>query len=86
MKKKFVVQGKYVAECRKKHTALSQQQVARAIGIKTGQYVSNTERGLAGVPLKVAKKWCEIVGANPQQLKQAILSDKIIQIDEALGL
>jgi hypothetical protein len=44
-------------------------------GYKNGQFISNVERGLCNVPLKMMKKISEVLDISPEELKAAILKD-----------
>jgi hypothetical protein len=53
----------------------SQSDLSLLLGYKNGQFISNVERGLCNVPLKMMKKISEVLDINPEQLKSAILKD-----------
>lgn len=53
----------------------SQADLSDQLGYKNGQLVSNIERGLCSLPLKMMKKASEILSINPDELKAAILKD-----------
>jgi transcriptional regulator with XRE-family HTH domain len=54
---------------------LSQSDLSISLGYKNGQFISNVERGLCNVPLKMMKKIAEILNIEPLELKTAILKD-----------
>lgn len=56
--------------------AYSQSQLSLALGYKNGQFISNVERGLCNIPLKILPKICEVLNIHPQELKEAILRDQ----------
>jgi transcriptional regulator with XRE-family HTH domain len=53
----------------------SQSDLSLLLGYKNGQFISNVERGLCNVPLKMMKKISEVLDINPDELKAAILRD-----------
>lgn len=53
----------------------SQSDLSVLLGYKNGQFISNVERGLCNVPLKMMKKISEVLAINPEELKSAILKD-----------
>ena len=53
----------------------SQSDLSLLLGYKNGQFISNVERGLCNVPLKMMKKISEVLDINPDELKTAILKD-----------
>ena len=53
----------------------SQSDLSMLLGYKNGQFISNVERGLCNVPLKMMKKISEVLDINPDDLKTAILKD-----------
>lgn len=53
----------------------SQSDLSLLLGYKNGQFISNVERGLCNVPLKMMKKISEVLDINPDELKAAILKD-----------
>jgi len=54
----------------------SQSQLSLALGYKNGQFISNVERGLCNIPLKILPKICDVLNITPQELKEAILQDQ----------
>ena len=53
----------------------SQSDLSLLLGYKNGQFISNVERGLCNVPLKMMKKISEVLDIRPEDLKAAILKD-----------
>lgn len=53
----------------------SQSDLSVLLGYKNGQFISNVERGLCNVPLKMMKKISDVLEIDPDDLKQAILKD-----------
>ena len=53
----------------------SQSDLSLLLGYKNGQFISNVERGLCNVPLKMMKKISEVLDIDGNELKAAILKD-----------
>lgn len=53
----------------------SQSDLSVLLGYKNGQFISNVERGLCNVPLKMMKKISDVLEIDPEDLKTAILKD-----------
>jgi transcriptional regulator with XRE-family HTH domain len=53
----------------------SQSDLSLLLGYKNGQFISNVERGLCNVPLKMMKKISEVLDIVPEDIKSAILKD-----------
>lgn len=53
----------------------SQSDLSVLLGYKNGQFISNVERGLCNVPLKMMKKISEVLDMDPNEIKTAILKD-----------
>lgn len=53
----------------------SQSELSSLLGYKNGQFISNVERALCNVPLKMLVKISEVLDIPPEELKQAILKD-----------
>lgn len=54
---------------------LSQKELAEICGYETPQFISNIERGLAGIPLHVAKLLAKRKLVSKVELKLAMLVD-----------
>ena len=78
--------GKFVKDGRTKHPQLySQNQLSKLLGYKNGQFISNVERGLCGIPLKGIQKLIEVLGLDSLELKNAMLRDYEDTIDSFLN-
>lgn len=55
--------------------ALSQSDLSERLGYKNGQFISNVERGLCNVPLKMMSKISDILDISAEEIKAAILKD-----------
>jgi transcriptional regulator with XRE-family HTH domain len=53
----------------------SQSDLSNILGYKNGQFISNVERSLCNIPLKMLKKISEILSIPSDELKIAILKD-----------
>lgn len=53
----------------------SQSDLSLLLGYKNGQFISNVERGLCNVPLKMMKKISEVLDIPGEEIKNAILKD-----------
>jgi transcriptional regulator with XRE-family HTH domain len=60
---------------------VSQSQLAKMLGYKNAQYISNIERGMCAFPYEAIVKTCEIIGLNVESLKLSIVQDHIETID-----
>lgn len=54
----------------------SQGKLSKLLEYKNGQFISNIERGLCGVPAKVAKKMCDILDIPEEDFIKAFLADE----------
>ena len=63
----------------------SQSELSHLLGYKNGQFISNVERGLCNIPLKMLGKVCEILHIGPQEMKQAMMVDFEITIENYLA-
>lgn len=53
----------------------SQSDLSLLLGYKNGQFISNVERGLCNVPLKMMKKISDVLDISADDIKTAILKD-----------
>jgi transcriptional regulator with XRE-family HTH domain len=54
----------------------SQSELSHLLGYKNGQFISNVERALCNIPLKMLRKVSEVLDISPEELKGAILKDQ----------
>jgi transcriptional regulator with XRE-family HTH domain len=74
--------AKLIKEKRMSHTkSYSQSELSQLLGYKNGQFISNVERGLCNVPLKMLSRISEILGISHDALKNAILADHSTTLD-----
>ncbi len=64
----------------------SQSELSHLLGYKNGQFISNVERALCNIPLKMLARVAEILNIDPQELKAAILRDQEATLDVYLHL
>jgi transcriptional regulator with XRE-family HTH domain len=64
----------------------SQSELSNLLGYKNGQFISNVERALCNIPLKMLGKVTEILDISPQDLKVAILKDQEETLNNYLKL
>lgn len=62
----------------------SQSELSHILGYKNGQFISNVERGLCSMPLKMLGKICEILQIGPHEIKQALMMDFEMTIENHL--
>lgn len=53
----------------------SQSELSNLLGYKNGQFISNVERALCNIPLKMLGRVSEVLNIDPEELKGAILKD-----------
>ncbi len=54
----------------------SQSELSHLLGYKNGQFISNVERALCNIPLKMLRKVSEVLDIPAEELKGAILRDQ----------
>ena len=79
--------AKLIREKRVGHTkGYSQAELSEILGYKNGQFISNVERALCNIPLKMLCKVSNVLDINPEELKQAMLRDHDTTLDNFLKL
>lgn len=53
----------------------SQSELSNMLGYKNGQFISNVERALCNIPLKMLRRVCEVLDIPSTDIKSAILRD-----------
>ncbi len=66
--------------------AYSQSELSHLLGYKNGQFISNVERALCNIPLKMLGRVAEVLNIDPVELKEAILKDNEQTLDEYLKI
>lgn len=64
----------------------SQSELSNLLGYKNGQFISNVERSLCSIPLKMLRKVSEVLDISPEDLKEAILKDQEATLNNYLKL
>ena len=54
----------------------SQSELSHLLGYKNGQFISNVERALCNIPLKMLRKVSEVLDIPSEEIKAAILKDQ----------
>ncbi len=54
----------------------SQSELSNILGYKNGQFISNVERALCNIPLKMLKRVSDVLDIDADELKDAILKDQ----------
>ncbi len=63
------------------HKGYSQSELSHLLGYKNGQFISNVERGLCNIPLKMLTKISHILDISAEELKKEILKDHEVTLD-----
>jgi hypothetical protein len=66
--------------------SFSQSELSLLLGYKNGQFISNVERGLCCVPLKMMKRISEVLEIDSNELKTAILKDHEVTLTKFFHL
>lgn len=53
----------------------SQSELSHLLGYKNGQFISNVERALCNIPLKMLNRVAEILDISHNELRDAIIKD-----------
>lgn len=62
----------------------SQSDLSHLLGYKNGQFISNVERALCNIPLKMLGRVSEVLEIDPEELKAAILKDHEVTLNNYL--
>lgn len=63
----------------------SQSELSQLLGYKNGQFISNVERALCNIPLKMLSRVCDILDISHAEMKEAMLKDYQQTIDNYLA-
>ncbi|MCB9061594.1 MAG: helix-turn-helix transcriptional regulator [Halobacteriovoraceae bacterium] len=63
----------------------SQSELSNLLGYKNGQFISNVERALCSIPLKMLTKVSEVLSISHDELRDAILKDHQETIENYLN-
>ncbi len=64
----------------------SQSELSNMLGYKNGQFISNVERALCNIPLKMLTRVSEVLNIDPEELKEAILKDQEQTLNNYLNI
>lgn len=64
---------------------LSQSDLAKSLGFKNGQFISNVERFICSIPAKKAKLFCDILEVDYNLFKMLYLLDEEIYISSVFN-
>lgn len=64
----------------------SQSELSNMLGYKNGQFISNVERALCNIPLKMLTRVAEVLDISAHELKEAILKDQEETLNNYLNL
>lgn len=67
------------------HKGYSQSELSHLLGYKNGQFISNVERALCNVPLKMLRRVGEVLDISPEEIKASILKDQELTLDNFLN-
>lgn len=63
----------------------SQSELSHLLGYKNGQFISNVERALCNIPLKMLGRVIEVLEITSEELKDAILKDHEMTLNNYLN-
>lgn len=67
-------------------TNVSQSQLAKKLGYKNGQYISNVERGQCSLPVRHIAQAGDILNIHPENIANAMISDYADKINNAIRI
>lgn len=63
----------------------SQSELSHLLGYKNGQFISNVERALCNIPLKMLTRVSEVLDIDSNELKEAIIRDQEVTLNNYLN-
>lgn len=81
----FETQAELIRE-RRRELGFSQKKLADAIGYSSSQFISNMERGVAGIPEKDLVKFSKRLKLDRRKLLMAVLDDHALRLEKVLGV
>ena len=63
----------------------SQSELSHLLGYKNGQFISNVERALCNIPLKMLNRVSEILDIEHNELRDAILKDHEVTLNNYIA-
>lgn len=76
-KRKITSKVALVIRDRREELGLSQMDLARALKLKSPQFISNIERGLVNIPLKKIDQFCKVLQLDYRFLLKLVHEEKI---------
>ncbi len=64
----------------------SQLELSTMLGYKNGQFLSNIERGLCNIPLKVLREISTLLEICPEEIKSVMLMDQAETLDKYFSI
>ena len=64
----------------------SQSELSHLLGYKNGQFISNVERSLCSIPLKMLSRVSEVLNIPPEEIKAVMLRDNETTLNSHLSL
>jgi hypothetical protein len=75
----------FIKEKRISHSKkYSQAELSHLLGYKNGQFISNVERGLCGIPLKALADLIQVLGLDKTDLMKVLLEDYRLTLENHL--
>ena len=84
-KKQFYQLGYFVKSKRLEH-GITQEQLSKALGYKNGQFVSNLERGIAGVPHEKVGELAKILKSDVEIIIEKMVDDFKINLKDCINM
>ena len=79
--------AKLVREKRLSHPRrYSQSELSHLLGYKNGQFISNVERSLCSIPLKMLSRVSEVLNVAPEEIKAVMLRDHETTLNSHLSI
>lgn len=64
----------------------SQSELSNLLGYKNGQFISNVERGLCSIPLKMLSRVSEVLNIPPSEIRAVMLRDQETTLNNHLNI
>jgi transcriptional regulator with XRE-family HTH domain len=77
--------GNYIKELRERR-GLSQADVARSLGLRTAQSISNIERGVSPLPRAKIRRFADILGVRKGDIVEAVMREMQERVSKAAGV
>jgi hypothetical protein len=74
--------GNMIKEARLNHPKrYSQSELSHLLGYLNGQFISNMERHLCTLPMKMIPKVCSILNIDIEVMKEAFIKDYVLELN-----